>query len=99
MQKKLDSFISVAGIELPDQQKQQLLGYITMLEKWNKAYKLTSVSDAQKMLVRHILDSIVVNPHLQGSRFIYVCTGPCLPGITLAIVHPGCAFHVIGQPR
>ena len=80
MQKKLDSLLAAAGIELPDQQKQQLLGYVGMLDKWNKAYNLTSVRDPQQMLVRHILDSIVVNPHLQGSRFIDVGTGPGLPG-------------------
>lgn len=95
MQKKLDSLLSAAGIELPEQQKQQLLGYIVMLEKWNKAYNLTSVRDAQQMLVRHILDSIVVNSHLQGSRFIDVGTGPGLPGIPLAIVRPDAHFTLL----
>lgn len=40
MCKKLDSLLAAAGIELPDQQKQQLLGYVGMLDKWNKAYNL-----------------------------------------------------------
>ncbi len=31
---------------------------------------------SQQMLVRHILDSIVVAPYLQGRRFIDVGTGP-----------------------
>ncbi|MGQ7790348.1 RsmG family class I SAM-dependent methyltransferase [Shigella flexneri] len=31
-----------------------------------------------EMLVRHILDSIVVAPYLQGERFIDVGTGPGL---------------------
>ncbi|AEF48087.1 MULTISPECIES: 16S rRNA (guanine(527)-N(7))-methyltransferase RsmG [Serratia] len=95
MQKKLDSLLSAAGIALPDQQKQQLLGYVGMLDKWNKAYNLTSVRDPQQMLVRHILDSIVVNPHLQGSRFIDVGTGPGLPGIPLAIVRPDSHFTLL----
>ncbi|UOG72737.1 16S rRNA (guanine(527)-N(7))-methyltransferase RsmG [Serratia marcescens] len=93
--KKLDSLLAAAGIELPDQQKQQLLGYVGMLDKWNKAYNLTSVRDPQQMLVRHILDSIVVNPHLQGSRFIDVGTGPGLPGIPLAIVRPDAHFTLL----
>ncbi len=45
-----------------------------MLHKWNKAYNLTSVRDPNEMLVRHILDSIVVAPYLQGERFIDVGT-------------------------
>lgn len=95
MDKKLDSLLAAAGISLPDRQKQQLLGYVGMLDKWNKAYNLTSVRDPQQMLVRHILDSIVVNPHLVGSRFIDIGTGPGLPGIPLAIVRPDAHFTLL----
>ncbi|MBS0055392.1 16S rRNA (guanine(527)-N(7))-methyltransferase RsmG [Yersinia sp. Marseille-Q3913] len=92
---KLNYLLNAADIELPDQQKLQLIGYVELLHKWNKAYNLTSVRDPQQMLVRHILDSIVVNPHLQGSRFIDVGTGPGLPGIPLAIVRPDAHFTLL----
>lgn len=95
MQKKLDSLLAAAGIALPDQQKQQLIGYVELLHKWNKTYNLTSVRDPMEMLVRHILDSIVVNPHLEGDRFIDVGTGPGLPGIPLAIVRPDAHFTLL----
>ncbi|CNE67198.1 16S rRNA methyltransferase GidB [Yersinia bercovieri] len=92
---KLNSLLNAADIELPDQQKLQLIGYVELLHKWNKAYNLTSVRNPQQMLVRHILDSIVVNPHLQGRRFIDVGTGPGLPGIPLAIVRPDSHFTLL----
>lgn len=95
VQKKLDGLLSAAGITLSDQQKQQLLGYVAMLDKWNKAYNLTSIRATQQMLVRHIMDSIVVNPYLVGSRFIDVGTGPGLPGIPLAIVRPDAHFTLL----
>ncbi|QOI57049.1 16S rRNA (guanine(527)-N(7))-methyltransferase RsmG [Rouxiella badensis] len=95
MQKKLDSLLAAAGIALPDQQKHQLIGYVELLHKWNKAYNLTSVRDPMQMLVRHILDSIMVNPHLEGSRFIDVGTGPGLPGIPLAIIRPDSHFTLL----
>ncbi|AJR01367.1 rRNA small subunit 7-methylguanosine (m7G) methyltransferase GidB [Enterobacteriaceae bacterium bta3-1] len=95
MQKQLDTLLAQAGISLTDQQKQQLLGYVGLLDKWNKAYNLTSVRDPKEMLVRHILDSIVVNPFLQGERFIDVGTGPGLPGIPLAIVRPESHFTLL----
>ncbi|KAB7894692.1 16S rRNA (guanine(527)-N(7))-methyltransferase RsmG [Rouxiella sp. S1S-2] len=95
MQKKLDSLLAAAGIALPDQQKHQLIGYVELLHKWNKTYNLTSVRDPMQMLVRHILDSIVVNPHLEGNRFIDVGTGPGLPGIPLAIVRPDSHFTLL----
>lgn len=92
---KLSSLLNAAGIILSDQQKQQLVGYVELLHKWNKAYNLTSVRDPEQMLVRHIMDSIVVEPHLQGSRFIDVGTGPGLPGVPLAIVRPEAHFTLL----
>lgn len=92
---KLSQLLNAANISLTDQQKQQLVGYVELLHKWNKAYNLTSVRDPQQMLVRHILDSVVVEPHLQGERFIDVGTGPGLPGIPLAIVRPQSHFTLL----
>ncbi|MEW7312932.1 16S rRNA (guanine(527)-N(7))-methyltransferase RsmG [Buttiauxella gaviniae] len=95
MLNKLNRLLDNAGITLPENQKQQLVGYVELLHKWNKAYNLTSVRHPADMLVRHILDSIVVEPHLQGSRFIDVGTGPGLPGIPLAIVRPESHFTLL----
>lgn len=92
---KLTSLLKAATISLSDQQKNQLVGYVEMLHKWNKAYNLTSVRDPEQMLIRHIMDSIVVEPHLQGSRFIDVGTGPGLPGVPLAIVRPDAHFTLL----
>ncbi|MEB6381170.1 16S rRNA (guanine(527)-N(7))-methyltransferase RsmG [Leclercia adecarboxylata] len=95
MLNKLTRLLDQAGISLTDHQKNQLVGYVDMLNKWNKAYNLTSVRDPNEMLIRHILDSIVVAPHLQGERFIDVGTGPGLPGIPLSIVRPESHFTLL----
>jgi len=92
---KLSRLLEQAGISLTDHQKNQLVAYVDMLNKWNKAYNLTSVRDPNEMLIRHILDSIVVAPHLRGERFIDVGTGPGLPGIPLSIVRPECHFTLL----
>lgn len=92
---ELSSLVKQAGISLSDQQISQLSDYVALLHKWNKAYNLTSVRDPKQMLVRHILDSIVVEPHLRGDRFIDVGTGPGLPGIPLAIVRPDAHFTLL----
>ncbi len=95
MLNKLSRLLDEAGITLTDHQKSQLVAYVEMLHKWNKAYNLTSVRNPDEMLVRHILDSIVAAPHLQGERFIDVGTGPGLPGIPLAIVLPDAHFTLL----
>lgn len=92
---KLSALLKQAAISLSDQQISQLVGYVALLHKWNKAYNLTSVRDPEQMLVRHILDSIVVEPHLLGERFIDVGTGPGLPGVPLAIVRPDAHFTLL----
>ncbi|MFT4809707.1 MAG: 16S rRNA (guanine527-N7)-methyltransferase [Glaciecola sp.] len=76
-------------------QKQQLINYILLMNKWNKAYNLTSVRDPQDMLIKHIFDSIVISPHLQGNHFADVGTGAGLPGIPLAIMNPNKTFLLI----
>ncbi|PHM73997.1 16S rRNA (guanine(527)-N(7))-methyltransferase RsmG [Xenorhabdus kozodoii] len=95
MLNKLESLLAKADIALSLEQKQQLVAYVDMLHKWNKAYNLTSIREPEQMLVRHIMDSIVVNPFLHGTRFIDVGTGPGLPGIPLAIVRPDSHFTLL----
>ncbi|EOW2078709.1 16S rRNA (guanine(527)-N(7))-methyltransferase RsmG [Vibrio mimicus] len=92
---KLDSLISNTTLSVTEQQREQLVGYVQLLDKWNKAYNLTSVRDPMEMLVKHILDSLVVSVHLEGERFIDVGTGPGLPGIPLAIMHPDKQFVLL----
>ena len=92
------SFDKVAvNLEFPisELQKQQLINYVLLIDKWNKTYNLTSVRNPQDMLIKHIFDSIVVSPHLQGSHFVDVGTGPGLPGIPLAIMNPDKTFLLI----
>lgn len=95
MKVKLDRLLAQAQISLIDQQKDQLVGFVRLLDKWNKAYNLTSVRNHDEMLVKHILDSLVVSEHLVGEKFIDVGTGPGLPGIPLAIANPDKQFVLL----
>lgn len=95
MKQRLAQLIAQTDLQVTDRQLEQLVGYVALLHKWNKAYNLTSVRDPDEMLVKHILDSIVVGTHLVGERFIDVGTGPGLPGIPLAIMHPEKDFTLL----
>ncbi|MGX9419338.1 16S rRNA (guanine(527)-N(7))-methyltransferase RsmG [Vibrio sp. RC27] len=92
---KLDQLIAQTDLDVSQHQRDQLVGYVELLNKWNKAYNLTSVRDPMEMLIRHIMDSIVVSPYLNGERIIDVGTGPGLPGIPLAIMNPDKSFHLL----
>lgn len=95
MLQRLNGLLMQAGIVITDTQKTQLVQLVELLHKWNKAYNLTSVRDPDAMLVKHILDSLVVSPHLRGERFIDVGTGPGLPGLPLAIINPDKQFVLL----
>ena len=97
MKTKLTHLLTQANIRINDHQIQQLIDFVNLLNKWNKAYNLTSVRDPQEMLVKHILDSLVVSPYLQGNRFIDVGTGPGLPGLPLAIINPDKQFVLLNS--
>jgi 16S rRNA (guanine527-N7)-methyltransferase len=89
---KLNDGLLQLKLELTEQQKDHLVSYVELMAKWNKAYNLTSVRDPMDMLVKHILDSIAIAPHITRASYIDVGTGPGLPGIPLAIVCPNARF-------
>lgn len=95
MLERLTKLVEQAGLQLSQLQLQQLVQYVQLLDKWNSAYNLTSVRDPNEMLVKHIMDSLVVAPHLHGQRIIDVGTGPGLPGVPLAICCPDKEFTLL----
>lgn len=95
MLEQLRALVAQTSLTLSEQQLQQCVDYVKLLDKWNSAYNLTSVRDPQDMLIKHVMDSLVVAPHLTGERFIDVGTGPGLPGVLLAIYYPQKQFTLL----
>lgn len=95
MKEQLKGLLDQAQINLSEAQIEQQLALVGLLDKWNKAYNLTSVRNPKDMLTRHIMDSLAVRKYLHGQRFIDVGTGPGLPGLPLAIAEPDKEFVLL----
>ena len=66
-----------------------LLDYLALLVRWNATYNLTAIRDPREMLVKHLLDSLAMQPYVRGLKTLAdLGTGPGLPGIPLAIATP-----------
>lgn len=85
--------IAALGFTLPQATQAHLLQYLALIRKWNRVHNLTAVREPERMLPRHLLDSLAVLPHITGSRIADVGSGAGLPGIPLALVRPD--WHVI----
>lgn len=85
---KLAQGVAQLGLSLPPQCEQQLLDYLSLLQKWNRVYNLTAVRGAGKMVSHHLLDCLAVVPHISAATILDVGSGAGLPGIPLALALP-----------
>ncbi|HWX27392.1 MAG TPA: 16S rRNA (guanine(527)-N(7))-methyltransferase RsmG [Steroidobacteraceae bacterium] len=83
------------GIALDSAGAEALLKLVDALELGNAQFNLTAIRDRSSMLLKHVLDSLSVQPYLRGSRVADIGTGAGFPGLPLAIVNPERRFTLV----
>lgn len=84
------------GTPLVDRQIEQLLAYLTLLEKWNQSINLTAIRERERMVTHHLLDCLSVLPFMPPSGCLAdIGSGAGLPGIPLAIARPDWSLSLI----
>ncbi|MCU7881052.1 MAG: 16S rRNA (guanine(527)-N(7))-methyltransferase RsmG [Candidatus Thiodiazotropha sp. (ex Lucinoma aequizonata)] len=92
---RLQQGVMIMNIALSKQQQLDLMRFLSLLVKWNKAFNLTAVRDPLEMVGRHLLDSLVLLPHLTSINCLDIGTGAGLPGIPLAIMQSQTQFVLL----
>lgn len=83
------------GLSVSPEQIEQLVAYVDLLEKWNRAYNLTAIRDRREIVDRHLIESLSIAPFLSGDSRVDVGTGAGLPGIPLAIIEPSVHYVLL----
>jgi 16S rRNA (guanine527-N7)-methyltransferase len=83
------------GVQLHDDQATRLLQALDELERWNRAYNLTSIEGREQRITHHLLDSLSIHRYLHGTKVADVGTGAGFPGLPLAVTNPDRQFTLI----
>ena len=95
LRQQLEHGLKQMGLHYPVEVQQKLVHYIQLIARWNKTFNLTAIRDVEAMVSKHLLDSLVVQPYVEGSNILDVGSGAGLPGIPFAITSPDKHFVLI----
>jgi 16S rRNA (guanine527-N7)-methyltransferase len=81
--------------EVQQTQLDQFENYLKLLKKWNLKFNISGISDIDRMIPTHLLDSLSLWNLLSGENILDVGSGGGLPGIPLSILYPGKNFILL----
>jgi 16S rRNA (guanine527-N7)-methyltransferase len=85
-EQRLQQGLEIMQLEVSAATQAQLMAYLRLMQKWNRAYNLTAIRELEQMVIRHILDSLSIMVHIKASPIVDIGTGAGLPGIPLALL-------------
>lgn len=88
---KLKNLCHDIGIELDDIALKRFDTYMKLVIEWNDKINLTSITDRDEFIVKHLYDSLTLLSNIdvnQKCKIIDVGTGAGFPGIPLKIARP-----------
>lgn len=95
LRQQLEFGLREMGLHYSVDVQQKLVHYIQLIARWNKAFNLTAIRDVEEMVSKHLLDSLAVQPYVEGHNILDVGSGAGLPGIPFAITSPDKHFVLL----
>ena len=87
-------------IDITEDQEKQLRRYYELLTQWNEKINLTAITEYQKVICKHFLDSAMILKsdiftNKESGSVLDLGTGAGFPGIVLAILHPQYTYTLV----
>ena len=83
-------------ITVSDEEIENLYKYMVGIIEWNDKVNVTAITDEKLFIVKHFIDSLLINHYLQGKESIIdIGTGGGFPGIPLKILNKEKKFTLI----
>lgn len=91
----LAALVATLRAPLADAQRDQLVRYVELLQRWNEVYNLTAITSTTELVRRHLSECLALGGLLGGTRIADLGTGAGLPGLVLALANPGREFWLL----
>ena len=83
-------------IDFNNEELNELYIYMRELLKWNNMINVTSISNEKEFIIKHYIDSLLINKYLiDSNKIIDIGTGGGFPGIPLKIINKEKKFTLI----
>lgn len=95
---ELEKGIKDLDIAYSREQLEQLWEYYIFFKEENKKYNLSSITEAEEVIKKHFLDSLIILSDLEikyHSRWLDIGTGAGFPGLVLKLFLPGNSFYLL----
>lgn len=84
------------NIKVNDDELEKLYKYMIGIIEWNDKVNVTAITEENLFIVKHFIDSLLINHYLQGKeKIIDIGTGGGFPGIPLKILNHEKKFTLI----
>ena len=84
------------NIKVNDEEIKNLYKYMTGIIEWNDKVNVTAITEERLFIVKHFIDSLIINQYLEGKeKIIDIGTGGGFPGIPLKILNNEKKFTLI----
>ena len=73
-------------IEVEEENTHSFYSYMKNLMEWNSKINLTAIKNEEDIILKHFIDSLIVNKYIEGNSGIDIGSGAGFPGIPLKIL-------------